>query len=204
VATKPQLSNNNYLIVLALITLLVVGGAVIGGKMLFSTIVRDTKVVLAKQKANEQLERNVTAAPDLIRHYQDLGGQQALIASALPNDADLPGLIGLMENMTSVAGVTMKSIGPSTNVAVVAAPAASEDGTVVVNDKPQTYAFAMSLEGSYAAFQTLLQAMEQSARPMRVNAMQMSGSASSLSIVLDATTYYQDKATLPIRMEEIK
>ncbi len=197
-SSKPQLSNNNYIIVLVLISLLVVGGSVLVGNAMLGTLLRDAKVVVAKDKANKQLDKDVTAAPVLVSNYNQLGSRQKLIMDALPTDADFPGLLGYMEGMSGVAGMSLKLIGPSATVAPSTAD--TSGGTA----KPQMYSFNMNLEGNYASLVKLLGLIEQSARPMRVTDIQVTGTASSLSAIMDVTTWYQDKATLPITTEEIK
>ncbi len=205
-----KLSNNNYFIVLLLITLLVLGGAALGAKTLIDGIVRDTKVVTAKGKANQQLDQNLTAAPQLVERYQDLGSHKDLIANALPNTSDFPGLIALLENMSGSVGVTMKSVSPaqtaSTGVTDTTGAAAGADTTAPKTGeaKPQSYAVSLTFDGTYSALQKLLEAIETSARPMRVTALQLSGSGGSLAVQMELTTYYQDKAGLPFSTETIK
>ena len=212
-ATKPnQLSNGNYFIVLLLITLLVLGGTGLGAKTLVTNILRDTKVLTAKTRASDQLTKDLDAAPRLVDNYKLLGAKQQLIADALPNTSDLPGLMALLENLSASTGTNLKSIAPSlTTVATSAASAtpAPTAGTASAGGgaaapTPQTYNVSLSLDSTYASMLKLLGALEQSARPIRVTSLQLSGSGSSLSAQLEATTYYQDKATLPIGEETVK
>jgi hypothetical protein len=210
--TTKQLSNNNYLIVLLLISLLVLGGTVLVGKGLVNGILRDTKVLTAKNKANEQLIKNLDAAPQLVDRYKALGAKQDLIADALPNTTDLPGLMALLENMSASGGINLKSIAPSlttvaTGPAATTGTATATAGTTtgtVTPPAPQAYNVSLAFDGTYASLQKLLEGIEQSARPMRVTAMQLSGTGSSLSVQLETTTFYQDKARLPISTETIK
>lgn len=208
-----QLSNNNYFIVLLLLTLLVLGGAVLGGKLLVTDIIRDTKVKDAKNTANKQLDKNLTAAPQLVDRYDNLGARKNLIAEALPNTSDLPGLIALMENLSGSSGVSLKSVTPSqtatSGVASTTAPAETASTTPAATSgaskpMPQPYAVSLTFDATYPTLQKLLEAIEQSARPMRVTSVQLTGSGSSLAVTLDLTTYYQDKADLPFNTKVIK
>jgi hypothetical protein len=215
--TKPnQLSNNNYLIVLVLVSLLVLGGTGLGAKTLITGIIRDTKVLTAKGKASTQLTQNLDAAPQLVDRYKALGPKQKLITDALPNTTDLPGLIALLENLSASNGSNLKSVSPSLTAVSAAAPAATgtaatttgaaatTTGTGVQPPAPQPYNVSLAFDGTYASLLKLLGAMEQSARPMRVTSIQFSGSGGNLSAQLEATTYYQDKATLPVGEETVK
>lgn len=210
-----QLSNGNYMIVMALITLLVLGGAFLGGKMLLSDIVRDTKVLGAKNLANKQLDENLQNAPRLVNNYENLGSNRVLIENALPNTSDLPGLIALLENMGGSVGIAMKSVSPSLAITAAAptpapspaaTPGAATGATAPVSDVavPQPYTVSLAFDGSFAALQGLLAAVEKSARPIRITDMQLSGSGTTLAIQMSATTYYQDKAKIPFKTEKIK
>lgn len=201
-AKTEQLSGSNLIIVLALLSLLAVGGAGLASKALITGIIRDTKVVSAKQKADKQLKDNVTAAPSLISSFDALGGQKSVLADALPATADLPSLIVSIENMSAAAGVTVKSV--SAVPADSSLPAGSASGSSSGAATPQVYPFSITFDGSYDSVKRLLGAIEVSARPMRVVSMQLSGSGSTLSGQLGIETYYQANAQLPFSEETIK
>ncbi len=208
-ASKKPMSNNNYFIILLLVTLLVIGGGGLAAKSLVDSILLNTKVVTAKDKANKQLDADVTAAPQLVQAYANLGSSKQLVADALPNTSDFPAFIGMMENLSTSVGVNLKSVSPSQVGAAATAGTTGGTGTSAANGSsltpaPQSYDLTLSLEGNYGNLQKLLKAIEQSARPMRVTAVQLSGSGSNLAMQLDVTTFYQDKATLPIKMETVK
>jgi Tfp pilus assembly protein PilO len=188
--------------VLLLISLLVLGVAGFAAKTLITNIIRDTKAVSAQSKANGQLDQDLQAAPQLVQAYQSLGANKNLIAAALPSGTDLPGFIALMENLSGSVGVNLKSVAPSLT-AVAASGTATASASRDVST-PQPYNLTITLEGNYNALQGLLKAIEQSARPIRITAIQITGSANDLSIQLDATTYYQGQASLPFKKEVIK
>lgn len=203
-ATKQQqLSGNNLLIVMLLITLLVVGISGLVGKSLVTTALRDKKVLEKKSLAEKQLEKNIEAAPRLIDSYGQLGEKASVVANALPNTPDFPSLIVTLENMGRGAGIKIKSVTPvqagSTDEAD-AAPVATSDTA----PKPQPYKFGIAFSGSYVGLAKLLTEIETSARPMRVLDIQLTGSGSALTGVVDVETYYQDKAELPFGKETVK
>lgn len=200
-----KLSSNNFIIVMLLITLLVLGISGIAVKTLFTSITRDMKVVSAKSKADKQLKENLKAAPLLVDDFNALGEEKTLLDNALPTSIDFPSLMVVTENMTAVAGLKLKSIAPTLNAgsdvtaAGASAPTASSEAP-----QPQTYAFSITADGTYESLQKFLAEVETSARPMRVVAAQMNGSSKSLSAQIDLETYYQDKAQLPLGKETIK
>jgi hypothetical protein len=210
-ATKDEkLTGNNLYVVLTLVTLLAVGITVLIGKALVGSISLDSKVVTAKNTAKNQLTSDVQAAPQLVEAYSSLGTQAQTLADALPNDSDFPGLIVTLENMTTADGLQLKSVSPT--AAGTAAPIASETPTAgtstttsgVSAPAPQTYPFSVAFDGSYAGLLKLLGQVENSARPMRVVGIQLSGSGSAMSGEVDLQTFYQPAAQLPFGEETIK
>ena len=214
VATKTQLSNNNYLVVILLVTLLVLGGAGLAVKVLGENAWRGMKILNAKNKAVKQLDTNVANAPQLVQSYQNLGRNSGLISNALPTTSDFPGLIALLENMSGVAGVTLKSVSPSvasaaSTVGTGAAAAGTATTTATSGSGPanaaaQQYSFTIAVDGSYDAIGKLMAGVETSARPMRVTSLQLSGTGKTLSAQIDLTTFYLDKAGLPFTTETVK
>lgn len=195
-----KLSTNNLTIILALLSLLAIGATVLVARAQIIVIVRDTKVVKAQSKADENLKKDLAAAPQLVAAYSQLGSTAALVSDALPNTVDFPALIVALENMSVESGVVLKTV---TTTGVPAAAETSKVGASTVG-VPKTYNFGIDLDGSYTTISKLLTTIELSARPMRVNAVRFSGSGGSLSTSIDAETYYQDKAVLPFSKEIIK
>lgn len=197
-----QLSGNNLVIIVLLITLLVVGVSVLVGKSLVTTIARDSKVDKKKVAAEKQLKADVEAAPNLVDAYKQLGDKTPVLADALPNTPDFPSLIVTLENMSHIAGMKLKTVTP-------AAVASDETTGTTANDisvapKPQPYKFTISVNGGYPGMNRLMSLIETSARPMRVLDIQLTGSGSALTGNIDLETFYQDKAQLPFSKETVK
>jgi Tfp pilus assembly protein PilO len=206
VATKDEkLKGNNLYIVLVLVSLLVVGVTVIVTKTLIGSIAINTKVVSAKSLAKKQLTADLTAAPQLVDAYSALGSQSQVLADALPNTADFPGLIVTLENMGNNAGIQLKSVDPNAGGGAVsiAAPGGATTSSVSTPG-PETYPFAVSFSGTYDGLQKFLSEVETSARPMRVIGLELSGSGSSLTGDIDMQTFYQAQGQLPFSEETIK
>ena len=217
-----QMSGNNLIIVLTLITFLVVGIAGLAAKALIGSITLDNKVLAAKSKANNTLQKDVDAAPKLVDAYTALGSQAGEIADGLPNTADFPGLLVLLENMSNDAGLRLKTIAPalaagslsttstaptstaSTSSSTAGTTSGSTSGDASQAPQPQPFDFSVNFDGRYDTLLKLLDHLEKSARPMRITGMQITGSGSALSGQINAETYYQDKAQLPFSTETIK
>lgn len=204
-----NLSSNNLLIVLLLISFIVVGTTGLVSKTLIVGLIRDTKVLKAENKANDILDKNIEAAPKLVTAYHELGANSTrVLEDALPEKSNLPGLIVALENIANESNTSFKSIAPaqftSALLGTTASTSASSTSGAVPSAKPQTYAFTMAFDGSYASVQRLMADLESYTRPMRVTAIKMSGSGSALNGTVDIETYYQEKATLPLAKENIK
>lgn len=197
-ATKQNLSNNNFIIMAILITLIVVGVTVLVGKGLVTTIILDSKVIAKKNTANKQLDNNLKSAPKLVDAYRKLADTKKIVADALPNTSDFSGLIAQLENMAGVSGVTIKTIAPDASVAPEAAARASD------TPQPQQYKVAVTVTGNYASFQKFLAAVENSVRPMKATTLQISGDGSNLTFGISLSAYYQGIATIPYKLEVVK
>ena len=213
---QKKLSGNNLLIVLALVTLLVVGITALAAKAMIADIFLNNKVLTAKNTADGNLKTDLDAAPKLVDAYHALGSQAGVLADALPVTSDFPALIVEMENITNDSGVFLKTVGPDTlgglsggvTPALSTPTAGSASGSTAKDDlaapPAQPYNFTLDLDGNYANLLKLLNDLETSARPMRVTSLQMTGGATDLHTSLTVTTYYMDKAKLPIGTETVK
>lgn len=195
-----KLNDNNYIIVILLISLVVLGITAIVGKSLVTTVIRDTKVMAKKDAADKQLEKNLVTSADLISNYKALG-EKKLIDTSLPTTRDFSGLIAMLEKMSGSAGITLKDVTPASVGAAdlsVKAPQAAGEAT------PKTLLFSATVIGSYASLTAFLDAAEHASRPIRVTAIQITGSGSQLNANISMTTYYQGKASIPFKLEEVK
>lgn len=203
---KSQLSYMNYLILMLVITLIVIGVTVLVGKGLVTTIIRDTKVIAKKNAADKQLSANLIAADMLISNYNGLGPTRKLVENALPATEDFSGLIAQLENMGNVSGVVIKDITPSNN----STPGFNADGTTATQStttavqSPQSLDVSVTAVGGYSALNAFLRTLQNAARPMRVTSITSTGSGSDLNSNVTLTTYYSGKASIPFTTEEQK
>ncbi len=201
-----NLSGSNYVVVMLLITLLVLGLTTLIGKALISSVRLNTKVVAKKSTAITQLNSDVANAPALVSAYQGLGDPgtagttSKTLNDALPTSADFPDLIAALENMADTSSLSLKSVVPDSSGIIPTAPVSSN--TFAAATTP--YEVNVTVEGSYASLQKFLMDIENSARPMHVSTSQISGTGSDVTANLTLETYYQDAATLPFKTETVK
>jgi hypothetical protein len=208
-ANKQQLSNNNLLIIMVLVTVLVIGVAAFAIKFMWADITLDNRVLTAKNVADKQLTADVDAAPKLINDYNSLGADATTLADALPTSSDFPSLIVTLENLTNNAGVQLlRSVDAVPTTADSASLTGGTASTVAASSsaapQPSTYKFSMDFQVTYPALLKLLSNIELSARPIRFTGLQFNGSGNNVSGELDMETYFQGKATLPFGTKEVK
>jgi Tfp pilus assembly protein PilO len=195
-----QLSNNNLIIVMMLVTLLVLGVTGFAANLLVQSIGVDNKVVGAKAKAESQLKDDLKVAPNLVSAYDALGPEGAILDDALPTTADFPALIVLLENISTDAGMKLKNVTPATTGLLAGVTPDAPGATPAV----QTYPFVINVDGRFDSILTLLDHLEKSARPMKVTGLHFAGSGNALSGEIDIQTYFQPKSELPFSKEQIK
>ncbi len=204
-ATKQdKLAGNNLYIVLLLVTLLALGSTALIGKALVSKIVRDTKVVTAKDKAEKQLTENLTTAPKLVDAYNAMTSEKSVLADALPTSSDLPSLLVTYENMAAQAGIKLTSVSTVAYGTPVVPVKTTSSTSGIVTPAPKTYTTSYNFTGSYVSLTKLFAAVELNARPMRITGVNLNGSGTALNGDITVETYFQDKAELPIGTEIIK
>jgi hypothetical protein len=206
---KTELSNNNLIIIMLLVTFLVVGITGLAANSLIRAIALNTKVLTKKSAADKQIKADVKNAPNLVEAYKALGPQGAILDDALPTFPDFPALLVTFENMSKDAGVFLKEVEPSAVVTPVASTSAPATPTgAQVTPSPQTVSYTVGIKGagtnSYQQLRTMLDHIEKSARPMRITGVVVTGSSSSMEAQITLDTYYQDKSQLPIGTEEVK
>lgn len=189
---------------MVILTLIILGVTGLIGKSLVTTLLRDTTLIQKKNTANDQLKANLKAAPQLTEQYARLGNTRKLIADGLPTSEDHAALIAQMENMANVSGVNLRTI------AKTIAPIGTGPSSVSTRSldpfaaQPKTYLIAATVTGGFEGYKKFQQALENSVRPMRVTSTSITGSATDMTVGMEITTYYMDKATIPYKLEELK
>jgi hypothetical protein len=204
---KTQLSNNNLIIIMILVSVLVIGVSGIAVNALWKSIQLDGKVITKKSVADKQVKADVAAAPNLIESYKALGPQGAILEDAMPTTVDYPSLLVTFENMSKDTGLVLKDVTPSSVLGANTTPApASTSGSATPT--PQSASYAVTLKGSgtnsYEALKSMLDHVEKSARPMTINGVTIAGSSSGISAVISLDTYYMDASALPFSMETVQ
>jgi hypothetical protein len=192
---KAEMSTANFITVAVLVTFLVVVGAGILLKGRWSAFQLNNKVSAKKSTAIVTLQNDLTAYNSLESTYRDLVGKRedVLILDALPTTPDLTGLSAALDQQASQSGVALLSVANDTSTDTGTATTAS--GTVNV---------VLTVTGSYTSVMNYLKTLEQSARPMKVTNVALSGTATATNASISLTTYYSPAAKVEMTTESVK
>jgi len=181
------------------------------------------RVTTAQGITVNQLNSDTTAATQLISSYKTFvnkspniiggsttgtgaqsGNNAKIILDALPSSYDFPALVTSIGNILSSDGVTVQSIGGTdTSTGAVAATPLVGASTSPTSG-PIPIPFTVSVSGSYASIQNLLNSFQNSVRPISIQTINLSGTDSNLTANIAAVTYYQDGTGLNVTTETIK
>lgn len=128
-----------------------------------------------------------------------------LILRSLPYSQDQKNLYAMVEEMTKQANVSMEEIKQTEQTgSTSSANTESSGGGPGEPKSPKETAFTVTIVGSYPALLDFLANTEKSARVINFRKMKLEGSSASLKAEIDFVSYYQDKANIEDREEDLK
>lgn len=193
--------------------------SLVSAKALWTQRSYQSRVITVKEKARDQLDKNVDSVDDLVASYTEFisnpvniidgnpsgkgekdGDNARLILDALPSKYDFPAVTTsleklLLEKNFKIDGITGKDD-------EVAQQELKETSSPVPIDIP----FQIEATGSGTAIQDLLLVFEKSIRPFQAQKFKLTGGESDKDIKLtfDAKTFYQPGKALSIKQKEVK
>ena len=197
---KRTVSANNYIAIMVVVSLLaiLVTGFIVN--ILGKEFYMNTKVIIGKQQAITDLGDNIEKANRLMSSYKNLGQRRDLIEHAMPNTADFPQIVTIVNNAAQGAGVKVQAISPN----ATSLTAAVTPEQPVAEGQPSEYRFGVDVEGSYVRVRDFVKNLEMSARPIKIHAISIKGDGDSLKVSMRGTTYYQPEANLDVKTEPVK
>lgn len=191
-----------------------------------------SRVIAAKEDTKQQLEQNLEAAEKLDSAYSMFvntneniigglvdgdgerdGDNARIILDALPSKYDFPALTSSLEKILTDQNVEIVGISgtdmeltrlglaeESTRRGAASEPI-SED---TVARGPEEMPFGIEARGSYEQMQALINAFERSIRPFHVDSIIMSGEDDSLTVNMEAKTYYQPGRVFDVEHEVVR
>lgn len=192
-------------------------------KGLVSQYQYQSRVTSAQQTTVNQLNGDTTAATQLISSYKTFvnkspniiggsttgtgaqsGNNAKIILDALPSSYDFPALVTSIGNILSSDGVTVKSIGGTDTSATVATGVPVVGKAIAPISGAVPIPFTVSVTGSYASIQTLINSFQNSVRPISIQTVNLTGTDSNLTADIAAVTYYKNGTGLSLTKETIK
>lgn len=177
-----------------------------------------SRVTKAKEEAHKQLQANIKAFDSLVTSYKafdasdpnTIGGTIAgggdndgtnskIILDALPSSYDFPALASSLEKILNdkslkVGGITGTDdqLNQQNNTSSSSPQAVEIPFTLTVND------------ANYNSIKDLITVLGRSIRPIQIDSIDMTGGASSMSLTVNAHTYFQPAKNLNISKKVVK
>ena len=174
------------------------------------------RVIAGKQKAVKQLKDNITSVDSLVKSYSVfvssstnvLGGNSTgtgaqdgdnakLVLDALPSQYDFPALATSLEKILTSKNYKINSItGTDDEI--------NQQNTAKPNPEPVDMPFQISINGTYASMQDLINTLERSIRPFQLQSIEFTGDDQDIRALISAKTFYQPEKSLKITTEVVK
>lgn len=125
------------------------------------------------------------------------GTNSKIVLDALPSEYDFPALVTSMEKLVTDRGFKGGAVSGTDDPALggsVSTP------TPVPTDIPLN----LSVTGSYNSVKDLVEVLQKSIRPVKINTIQLSGSDTGLTLNVGAKTYFQQAKNLNITTKVVK
>lgn len=190
--------------------------AIIAGRAMISQITYQQRVIDAKKEALTTAQQNLQALDNLEASYLEFvdadpnvlsgsidgegeldGDNARIVLDALPSRYDFPALTASLEELILNQNMQITNIGGTDEEATQADQASP-------NPQPIALPFQVRASGSYASVQSLVDTFARSIRPFQIQSMELSGGEDSMTVSIDANTFYQPEKTLTITEEVVR
>jgi hypothetical protein len=176
-----------------------------------------TKVIGIQKTAHKQLLSNISTFSTLSNSYQSfistpnnvIGGSSTgsgsndgtnanIIIDALPPSYDFPALTSSVENILEARGYQISGISGTDD------QLDQQTNTSSPNPAPVAMPFGFSVNNAnYANVGQLMEALDQSIRPISVDTIDLTGSDSDLTLSVEAHTYFQPGKSVNITSQTV-
>lgn len=190
--------------------------AIIAGRAMISQISYQQRVIDAKKEALSTAQQDLQALDSLKSAYAEfveadpnvLGGSldgegeldgdnAGIVLDALPSRYDFPALTSSLEELILSQNMSIVSIG-GTDEEVTQSDQAGP------NPQPIPIPFQVRASGSYNSVQDLVDVFARSIRPFQIQSLELSGGEDSMTVSIDASTFFQPEKVLSITEEVIE
>ncbi len=177
-----------------------------------------SRIISAKELANSTLKKNIDtynklavsyntfnkATPNVIGGVPGAAGEKdgsnaKIILDALPSSYDFPALTSSIEKLVNASNLKLSSItGTDDEVNQQKTKAQATPKAV-----PIPFAFAVK-DANYTSVKALISSLERSIRPIQIDTIEVSGGGNSMTVTVNAHTYFQPAKDVSITKKVIK
>jgi hypothetical protein len=192
--------------------------SLVSAKALYTQRSYQARVIIAKENARDQLEKNIASVEDLTSSYTEFvstakpniidgnptgtgerdGDNARIILDALPSKYDYPALVTSLEKLMLDRKLKIEGIkGDDKEL---------ELSQVAENGQLIEVPFQIEAEGSRSSVQELFVAMEKSIRPFQAKKLKIAAATSNqdIKVTLDAITFVLPEKSFIIKTENVK
>jgi hypothetical protein len=208
---------NARMVVITSVAAFVVVFCLVASFTLLGQLNYQNKVIGKKKEAYNQLKTDLRNINSLVASYnafsntpqnmlggnpdgtgQNDGDNGKIVLDALPSKYDFPALATSLEKILSGQNVQIQSItGTDDEIAQAAGTSSSP--------APVEMPFEITVDGDFNSIKGVIDAFQRSIRPIKVTSLEVSASGdNSLTLTIQATTYYQPEKSLSIKQEVVK
>lgn len=170
----------------------------------------NNRVLAAKSKAADTLNRNITNAKTLRENVNALVGNLDLatmktspedtntkvILDALPSKLDTTALATSLQAIVARSGVSIETIDVPGSL--------SQAGDSQADTSPVEQKFTITTIGTYDKIRSMVVDLERSIRPIKLTGIKLAGSDAAMRATIEGTTYYQPSKTISIKQQVVK
>ena len=191
---------NSTVFVAVAIASVVVVMSIISIRFLWNQKSYNDSVISSKTEVRDQINTNLSNLDELKNEFPALKDRSTnnseTILHALPPVYDYAGLASSISFLARESGVRFSGgIGEDASAAAIRSAPTSA---------PVEIPLSLSVEGDYTTIRRFIRNLELSIRPFTVTAVDYSGTSSSLTAGITATTYYQPARSLDVEKEAIQ
>lgn len=190
----------------------------VASKAVFSQNQYQARVTSAKEKAHQQLVKNIQAFGSLQTSYKAFdstatnviggtttgtgdndGPNSKIVLDALPSTYDFPALTSSLEKILADRNLKVTSITGTDD------QLNQQGNTSSPSPEPVSIPFSFTVNNAnYTSVSQLMTALQQSIRPFQIDSIDLSGGANNMTLTVNAHTYYQPSKNLTITKKVIK
>lgn len=208
---------NSTMVVATSVAAFVVVFGLVAGRAMLSQMTYQNRVIDAKKKGLQQLQKDVAAVDSLEASYKEFvqqnpnvlvgnatgngpqdGDNAKIVLDALPSKYDFPALTTSLEKLISDQTLQIASISGTDEEVTQKEKQTSTDPV------PIPIPFQVQVNGSYGSVQNLVEVFRRSIRPFQIQSIELSGDEGNMVAAIKAQTYYQPEKSLNIKSEVVK